>query len=87
MRQIRPAENVSVTLRDKRPQSFFFREKRYVVEQSYGPWLMSGEWWNPTQWSLEQWDLIARSHDGSLLSCCLTHQRVEDCWQLAALYD
>ncbi len=87
MRECRPAESVSVTLREKRPESFFFREKRYVVEQAYGPWLMSGEWWNPTLWSLQQWDLVARSHDGSLLCCCLTHDLTQNCWQMVALYD
>jgi protein ImuB len=87
MRQIRPAENVPVTLRAQRPESFFFRGKRYVVEQGYGPWVMSGEWWNPTRWSLQQWDLVASSHDGSLLCCCLTYERTQNSWQVVALYD
>lgn len=87
MRQLRPSENVTVTLREKRPEAFFFREKRYAIEQIYGPWLMSGEWWNPTLWGLQQWDLVARSHDGSSLCCCLTHDLTQNCWQMVALYD
>jgi protein ImuB len=87
MRACRPAENVLVTLRDQRPESFLFREKRYGVEQAYGPWLQSGDWWNPTLWSLQQWDLVARSHDGSLLCCCLTHELRQHCWQMVGLYD
>ena len=87
MRKIRPAENVTVTIHDKRPRSFFFRDKRYLVEQAYGPWVMSGEWWNQARWSHQQWDLIARAHDGALLSCCLTYERTQDCWQMVALYD
>jgi protein ImuB len=87
LRQIRPAEHVAVTLRDKRPESFFFREKRYLVEQAYGPWVMNGEWWNRTLWSCHQWDLVARSHDGLLLCCCLTHEPSQNGWRAVALYD
>jgi protein ImuB len=87
IREIRPAEPVAVTLHEKRPVSFFFRERRYVVEQAYGPWAMSGEWWNQSRWSHQQWDLVALSHDGALLCCCLTYQPAQECWQMAALYD
>jgi protein ImuB len=87
MRQLRPAETLRVTLREKQPDAFFFREKRYAVEHVYGPWLMSGGWWGPTTWRLQQWDLVARSNDGSLLCCCFTHELTQGCWQMAALYD
>jgi len=87
MRRVRPAESVPVTLCNKRPASFFFRQRRYIVEQAYGPWLMSGDWWTPTVWSHWQWHLVARSQDGSLLSCCLTHDLIQACWQMVALYD
>jgi protein ImuB len=87
LRQLRPAESTAVTLRERRPMAFFFREKHYAVERAYGPWLSSGEWWNPTLWSLEQWDLIARSHEGSVLYCCLAHDIARNSWQVVALYD
>jgi protein ImuB len=87
MRQVRPPENVTVTLREKRPVSFFFREARYDIERAYGPWIVSGEWWNQMHWGLEQWDLIARSHDGVSLCCCLVRDSTRNLWQMAALYD
>jgi len=87
MRQMRPAEPVTLALRHKRPVSFFFRDKRYLVEHAYGPWLISGDWWNPTLWIHEQWDLIARSQDNVLLCCCITHDRTQNHWQLSAIYD
>jgi protein ImuB len=87
MRQVRPPERILVRARDHKPASFFFREKHYIAEQTYGPWLASGDWWNPELWRLEQWDLMARSHDGELLYCCLMHDLRRDCWQMAALYD
>lgn len=87
MRQLRPPEDVAVTLREKRPAAFFFRETRYDIERAYGPWIVSGEWWNQTHWGLEQWDLIARSHDGAPLCCCLIRDRNQNLWQMAVLYD
>jgi protein ImuB len=87
MRQLRPAEDVSVTLRDHRPVSFFFRQRRYDVERAYGPWLASGEWWGNFRWGLQQWDLIAHSGDGQLLCGCAIRDLTQNCWQMAALYD
>jgi len=86
-RQLRPAENVSVTLQSQRPKTFIFRDKRYIVEHIYGPWLTGGEWWNPSLWGLEQWDLVARAQDSAQLSCCLVRDLMQDRWQMAALYD
>jgi protein ImuB len=87
MRACRPAESVLVTLREQRPESFLLRETHYSVEQAYGPWLVSGDWWNPTLWSLQQWDLVACSHDGSLVCCCFTYDMRQNSWQMVGLYD
>src|SRR6202034_4324315 len=65
MRQLRPAEIVTVTVRNRQPGSFIFREKRYTVERAYGPWAAGGDWWKPTLWSLEQWDLVAKAQDAT----------------------
>jgi protein ImuB len=86
-RQLRPPESVCVTVQSQRPKAFVFRDKRYVVERTFGPWLTGGDWWNPTLWSLEQWDLVARAQDSALLSCCLVRDLRQDRWQMAALYD
>jgi protein ImuB len=87
MRQLRPAETVSVTFENQRPITFFFRQLRYAVEHAYGPWRTSGEWWSGTLWGHEQWDVIARAQNGPLLSCCLMHDLMRNVWQMAALYD
>src|SRR6202034_1114991 len=63
VRQLRPPENVTVTVCDRQPYSFVFREKRYTVERAYGPWSSAGDWWKPSLWSLEQWDVVARGQD------------------------
>ena len=87
MRQIRPAENITVTTSNQRPSLFFFRAERYDVEEAYGPWQASGDWWNQTRWGVQQWDLIARSRNGMLLCCCVARDQMLRCWQMVALYD
>ena len=87
VRQIRPAEIVPVQLRGRHPEKFFFRSNWYTVEHAYGPWIASGDWWIPTLWSNEQWDLIARADDGTTLCCCLLFDLTHSSWQVVALYD
>ena len=87
MRQVRPPERASITLRDRQPASFVFRDCRYEVEHAYGPWLAEGDWWNRQTWALEQWDLIGRSSDGGILCCCLVRDLKEQSWQVVTLYD
>lgn len=87
LRRLRPAEAAFVTLQCERPAAFVFRDRRYIVEQAYGPWLMSGNWWASTFWRCEQWDLVARAQGGVLLCCCLVRDLLHKQWQMAGLYD
>jgi protein ImuB len=87
IRQLRPPERACVTLQDSRPTQFYFRERRFAVERAYGPWQLSGDWWNRTLWGMEQWDLVARAQDGSLLCCCMVRDVMQNQWQIAGLYD
>jgi protein ImuB len=87
LRILRPAETLGITLRNKTPEAFIFRAARYRVERAYGPWIASGEWWNPTLWAAQQWDIIARNANGETLYCCLSYEPLEKAWQMAGLYD
>jgi protein ImuB len=87
MRMLRPAEATFVTLQNHRPKTFTFRDRRYIIEQAYGPWLASGEWWTSTTWGCEQWDLVARGQNGCPLCCCLMSSGIQDGWRIVALYD
>jgi protein ImuB len=87
MRQLRPPERASITLRDRQPASFVFRDCRYEVKHAYGPWLAEGDWWNRQTWAMEQWDLIGRSSDGAMLCCCLVRDLKEQSWHVVTLYD
>ncbi|MFZ0662380.1 MAG: DNA polymerase Y family protein [Acidobacteriaceae bacterium] len=87
VRRLRPAEAVFVTVQNERPRAFVFRDRRYAVERAYGPWLTGGEWWSPTLWGCEQWDLMARAQDGAMLCCCLMRDLLREQWQMAGMYD
>jgi protein ImuB len=87
VRQLRPAENLIVALEAAKPARFSFRGQSYKVERAYGPWLASGDWWQPTLWGHEQWDLVVRSGDGAMLCCCAVRDLMHGGWQMAALYD
>lgn len=86
-RQFRPPENISITLQNERPASFFLQKKRYIIEKAYGPWRTSGDWWNPDLWNVEQWDIVARSAEGNLLCGCIVHDVARNCWEMTTLYD
>jgi len=87
MRRLRPPVPTSVALDHEKPAWFAFRDRRYTVERAYGPWASSGEWWNQALWSMEEWDLVARAQDGSLLCCCVTRDPARNLWKVAGLYD
>ena len=86
-RQLRPAEELFVTIQNHQPATFYFRQKKYAVTRAYGPWLAAGDWWNQTLWGIEQWDVVARSAEGTLLCCCLTRDLLHNRWHMVALYD
>lgn len=72
LRQLRPTEAATVILREQKTEAFFFRQKRYMVERVYGPWLSGGDWWNSSHWDFEQWDIVACSQVGTALFCRLS---------------
>lgn len=87
LRELRPPQPTSVVLENGRPRSLFFRNQRCPVERAYGPWLNGGEWWNETTWGSEEWDLVARAQDDTLLLCSVVRDLMQDQWQVVALYD
>jgi protein ImuB len=94
LRCLRPAEHVTMTIRNNRPHSFYFRGLGYEAERCYGPWRAAGDWWSENLWSIEEWDIIARVRENtfsdktsSLLCCCMTRDRRSGRWHIEALYD
>jgi protein ImuB len=91
-RRFRPPEPIAVTLRDRHPVAFVFRNQRYTVERAWGPWFFSGNWWGIECWSMEKWDLVARSEiNGAILSCAIARNPLRPStlsdWRIEELYD
>jgi protein ImuB len=90
-RRLRPPEPITVTLHQRRPSSFVFRNQRYTVERAWGPWYFSGNWWGVECWSIEKWDLVASANDGATISCSIARNPMRpattDDWRLEELYD
>jgi protein ImuB len=87
LRRMRPRVEILMVLQNEKPKTFVFHEQRFIVEHAYGPWLSSGEWWKSSLWGWEQWDLVARSLQGSMLCCCVMRDVLGNEWRMAALYD
>lgn len=87
LRVLRPAEAVYVQVLHDRPHQFVFRSEQYQVMECYGPWQLSGSWWNAERWSREQWDVVASSRSGRPLCCQLSRDAVAQSWEVEALYD
>jgi len=87
LRRLRPPLNLAVQREGQRLATFSLHGKVFSVEQAYGPWRRSGDWWAPEVWSSEEWDVQALDGFNGTLLCLLTHDLLHDQWQLEALYD
>jgi protein ImuB len=87
LRRCRPPWNLSVQHEGQRLAAFSLHGKRYSVEEAYGPWRKSGDWWSSRVWSREEWDVRATANIDDTLLCVITHDLLHHHWQLEALYD
>lgn len=86
LRRCRPPLSLSVKRQGQRLASFSFQSRSYIVQQAYGPWRRSGDWWASEVWSFEEWDVQATADDDRLL-CVLSYDLLGDRWQMEGLYD
>ena len=87
LRRCRHPLDLSVQHEGQRLTSFVLNSKRYIVQQAYGPWRKSGDWWAAGVWSCEEWDVQAAVRKDDTLLCLITHNLLNNRWQLEALYD
>jgi protein ImuB len=90
LRRYRPPVELSIRHEGRRLTSFFLHGKRYTVQEAYGPWRGSGDWWSSEVWSCEEWDVRAtysKAPTNETLLCLITHDLLNHRWQLDALYD
>jgi len=79
---------LSMQHENQRPIDFYLHGRKYIVQEAYGPWRKSGEWWSSEVWSYEEWDVrAAEKASETTLLCVITHDLLRHHWQLEALYD
>ena len=88
LRRYRPPLILSMQHENQRPADFFLHGRKYIVQEAYGPWRKSGDWWSSGVWSCEEWDVRAteKTSEATLL-CVISHDLLRHHWQLEALYD
>jgi protein ImuB len=83
MRLFRPALNARVTLADCAPKYVYAPGVKGNVVELAGPWKTSGEWWAPTAWTREEWDVAL--DDGALYR--IYEQPQTHDWYVHGVYD
>jgi protein ImuB len=87
LRRCRPPVPLLVRRKAQHPSAFSFQGKWYKVQESYGPWRKSGDWWSSSVWSREEWDISASAGPADTLLCVLTQDLLRQQWHMEALYD
>ena len=85
-RVCRPPLAIGVTLRTNEPVAITVEGQSFSVVMRAGPWRRSGEWWSPTNWCREEWDVLV-SDKASQKICRIAHDPSSHCWYLAGAYD
>ena len=57
LRQFRPPFEATVQLRNGLPMWIAFHGVHGSIATASGPWHTSGDWWRPTMWDREEWDI------------------------------
>jgi protein ImuB len=83
IRLFRPALTAKVKLSDAAPQKVMANGIKGVVLRFAGPWKTSGEWWAPTAWSREEWDVAL--DDGALYR--IYQETQTRSWCVEGIYD
>ena len=57
LRRFRPPPEATVQLRNSTPIWIAFHGVHGPIATARGPWRTSGDWWRPTMWDREEWDI------------------------------
>jgi protein ImuB len=60
LRQFRPPLEATVQLGNHVPIWIAFHGTHGAIVTASGPWRTSGDWWRPTMWDREEWDIEVR---------------------------
>jgi protein ImuB len=64
LRIFRPVLETSVELDGKKPHFVRLWQRHRRVLAASGPWSSSGDWWNASAWTREEWDVVLKTPAG-----------------------
>jgi len=86
LRIFRPAIETSVELNGETPHFVRLWKKYRRVLAASGPWCSSGNWWNATVWSREEWDVALKTFEG--IGCYRIYlDRIKKQWFVEGVFD
>jgi protein ImuB len=86
LRIFRPAIATSVEVDGEKPHFvWLWRQHRRVLATS-GPWSSSGDWWNHSVWTRQEWDVLLRLPEGVGLYR-IYHDRIRRQWFVEGVFD
>ena len=88
LRRFRPPIPAHVETKNNVPMTITFKKKRQEISHAAGPWKSNGDWWKPSCWSREEWDISLfnkRSKKRSIYKIYYDCQRNQ--WYIEGLYD
>jgi protein ImuB len=86
-RWFRPVVGAKVELSSGRPTTMTFQHKQVEIRQAWGPWRVSGDWWDQTeQWQRDEWD-VEISVEGGMVLYRMFREVGSGQWFVEGMYD
>ncbi len=86
LRIFRPAIATSVEADGEKPHFVWLWHRHRRVLATSGPWSSSGDWWNSSTWTRQEWDVLLRMPDGIGLYR-IYHDRIRQQWFVEGVFD
>jgi protein ImuB len=86
LRVFRPVLETSVELTGETPHFVRLWKKLRRVLAASGPWCSSGNWWDSTVWSREEWDVALKTFEG-ISYYRIYLDRLKKQWFVAGVFD
>jgi protein ImuB len=86
-RWFRPVVGAKVELSNGRPTTMTFQHKEVEIRQAWGPWRISGHWWDQAaRWQRDEWDVEISVEGGMALYKIVREDRSGQ-WFVEGMYD
>jgi protein ImuB len=86
LRVCRPPQTIGVVSTGSVPARVFWDGQRYAVREIAGPWRVSGQWWNESNWCREEWDVRLATESAERV-CRIAFDPRSRCWYVQGTYD